>query len=100
MLRGRRITPGEWERRNGFGLRFVYRRSGPSLPVAEARLNTRGRAVRSRSKTVRGAATVPMFLLVPQVKLPKRLDLARDAARAHDAVPGLIVGYWVNGQIG
>jgi hypothetical protein len=93
-LRGGRITPGEWERRNGLRLRFVYRRSGASLLVAEGRLNTKGRAVRSRSKTGRGAATVPIFLLVPQVKLPKRLDLARDAVRAHDAVPGLIVANW------
>jgi hypothetical protein len=98
-LRGGRITPGEWERRTGLGLRFVYRRSGPSLLVAEGRLNTRGRAVRSRSKTARGAATVPIFLLVPQVKLPKRLDLARDAVRAHDALPGLIAANWVEGQI-
>jgi hypothetical protein len=97
-LRGGRITPGEWERRNGLRLRFVYRRSGPSLLVAEGRLNTKGRAVRSRSRTGRGAATVPIFLLVPQVKLPKRLDLARDAVRAHEAVPGLIVANWAERQ--
>ena len=36
-----------------------------------------------------------MFLLVPQVKLPKRLDLAQDAARALDDIPGLIVANWV-----
>jgi hypothetical protein len=98
-LRGGRITPGEWERRNGLRLRFVYRRSGPSLLVAEGRLNTRDRAVRSRSKTGRGVATVPIFLLVPQVKLPKRLDLARDAMRAHEAVPGLVVANWAEGRI-
>jgi hypothetical protein len=95
--RGGRVTPGEWERRSGLRLRFVYRRTGPSLLVAEGRLNTKGRAVASRSKTGRGVATVPIFLLVPQVKLPKRLDLARDAERAHDAVPGLIVANWVEG---
>ena len=44
-------------------------------------------------------AAAPIFLLVPQVKLPKRLDLARDAERAHDAVPGLIVANWVDGRI-
>jgi hypothetical protein len=81
-------------------LRFVYRRTGPSLLVAEGRLNTKGRAVVSRSKTGRGVTTAPIFLLVPQVKLPKRLDLARDAASAHDAVPGLIVAMWVEGKIG
>ncbi|PZO63617.1 MAG: hypothetical protein DI498_13090 [Paracoccus denitrificans] len=97
-LRGGRFTPGEWERRNGLRLRFVYRRRGPSLLVAEGRLNTKGRAVASRSKTGRGHATVPIFLLVPQVRLPKRLDLAQDAERAADGVPGRIVGKWVEGH--
>ena len=93
--RAGRITPGEWERRSGLRLRFVYRRTGPSLLVAEGRLNARGRAVASRSRTGRGVTTVPIFLLVPQVKLRKRLDLARDAARAQDALPGAIVANWV-----
>jgi len=53
----------------------------------------------SRSKTGRGKVTAPIFLLVPQVKLPKRLDLARDADRAFDSVPGLIVANWVDGRI-
>ena len=92
--RGGRITPGEWERRRGLRLRFVYRRTGPSLLVAEGRLNTKGQAVVSRSKTGRGKVTAPIFLLVPQVKLSKRLDLARDAERALDSVPGLIVANW------
>ena len=77
-FRGGKITPREWERRRGLRLRFVYRRRGPSLLVADAaRMNTRGQAVASRSKTGRGQATVPIFLLVPQVKLPKRLDLSQ-----------------------
>ena len=98
-LRGGRITPGEWERRRGLRLRFVYRRTGPSLLVAEGRLNTKGQAVVSRSKTGRGKVTAPIFLLVPQVKLPKRLDLARDADRALESVPGLIVGNWVEQKL-
>jgi hypothetical protein len=81
-------------------LRFIYRRRGASLLVAEGRLNTKGRAVASRSKTGRGVVTAPIFLLVPQVKLPKRLDLARDAERAVDGVPGLIVANWVEGRLG
>jgi len=68
---------------------------GPSLLVAYAQLNAKGRVVRSRSPTGPGVATVPIFLVVPQVKLPKRLDLVRDAVRAHDAVPGLVVARWV-----
>ena len=30
-LRGGRITPGEWERRRGLRLRFIYRRTGLDL---------------------------------------------------------------------
>jgi hypothetical protein len=97
-LRGGRMTPREWERRRGLRLRFVYRRRGPSLLVADGRLNSRGLGVGSRSKTGRGQATVPIFLLVPQVKLAKRLDLARDAERAQAAVPGLIVANWLEGR--
>ncbi|SEO16917.1 hypothetical protein SAMN04489859_104032 [Paracoccus alcaliphilus] len=41
---------------------------------------------------------VKIFLLVPQVKLPKRLDLARDADRVLDDVPGLIVANWVEAR--
>ena len=96
--RGGRITPGQWEQRSGLRLRFVYRRSGPSLLVAEGRLNKGGRAVASRSKTGRGLTTVPIFLLVPQAKLPKRLDLDRDTERAHDSMSGLIVANWVEGR--
>lgn len=95
-LRGGRITPGEWERRRGLRLRFVYRRLGSSLLVADGRLNSRGLGVASRSKTGRGRTTVPIFLLVPQVRLPKRLNLDRDAERAQATVPRLIVGNWVD----
>ena len=99
-FRGSRITPGEWERRRGLRLRFVYRRRGPSLLVADrARINKRGQAVASRAKTGRNQVTAPIFLLVPQVKLPKRLDLDRDAERAHDSVPGLIVANWVETRL-
>jgi hypothetical protein len=96
--RGGRISPGEWERRTGLRLRFIYRRQGPSLLVAEGRLNTKGRAVASRSKTGRGLLTAPIFLLVPQVKLAKRLDLARAAEAELGRVPGAIVASWVEGQ--
>ncbi len=97
--RGGRISPGEWEKRTGLKLQFIFRRRGPSLLVAEGRLNTKGRTVASRSKTGRGLVTAPIFLLVPQVKLPRRLDLARDAERAVDSMPGRIVAKWVDGRI-
>ena len=98
-VKGGRITPAEWERRTGLRLRFIYRRRGPSLLVAEGRLNSKGRAVASKSRTGRGVATVPIFLLVPQVRLRKRLDLARDAERAAEGMPGRIVAKWVEGKV-
>ena len=97
---GKRITPGGWERRTGMRLRFVYRRNGPSLLVAdEARMNKAGRAAPKRGRRRRdgiltGAQTVPIFLLVPQVKLRKRLDIDRLAAAAAARLPGLIVANW------
>ena len=97
---GRRITPGMWEQKTGLRLRFVYRSRGPSLLVADAvRLNTRGQAAVSKSKTGRGQVTAPIFLLVRQIKLPKRLDLMRDAERAQAAIPGSIVRNWVEDHL-
>ena len=93
-----RITPGGWEQRTGQRLRFVCRRGRPSLLVAETRLNSKGRAVVSKSKTGRGLATVPIFILVPQVKLPKRLNLEGPAREAEARLPGLIVANWRDAQ--
>ncbi|MCF6232627.1 MAG: DUF6441 family protein [Rhodobacteraceae bacterium] len=71
---GAGLTPLEWERRRGMRLRFICWRNGPSLLVAEkARINARGTVV------------------VSQVKLRNRLDLARDAEKVARSVPGLIV---------
>ena len=96
--RGGQITPGEWERRRGVPLRFIYRSRGPSLLVAEGRLNSRGLGVASRAKSGRGLASVPIFLLVRQVKLTKRLDLAKAAEVALGRIPGAIVANWLEAR--
>lgn len=101
-LGGKRITPSGWERRTGMRLRFVYRRRGPSLLVADdARLNGAGlarakRGRRRRDGILTGALSVPIFILVPQVSLSQRLDLGRDARRAEAALPGLIQARWLD----
>lgn len=88
---GRRLTPGEWEQRRGIKLRFVYRQGRPSLLVADsARIGARGIAAASRSKTGRGFTTVPIFILVPQVRLPKRLNLKAAGIEGGQALPGAI----------
>jgi hypothetical protein len=79
--RGKRMTPGLWEKLRGQRLRFVYRRGKPSLLVAEnqrARQGQRGgfsAASQKAQATGRGLVTVPMFLLLPQVTLKKKFDI-------------------------
>jgi hypothetical protein len=58
-------------------------------------LNSRGLGVASRAKSGRGLASVPIFLLVRQVKLTKRLDLVKAAEVALGRIPGAIVANWV-----
>lgn len=89
-----RFTPGEWERRRGVKLRFVYRPNGKALLVADGRLNKKGFGVESRSKTGRGRATVPIFLLVPRVRLQKRLNLQSSADRIARTMGARLVSGW------
>jgi hypothetical protein len=102
-LRGARITPGEWERRSGMRLRFVYRRGAPSLLVADnARIDSRGRAranqVKRRDGSVatrlKGRTTAIIFILLPQVTLSKRLDVDAAAQIWRSRLPGLIARNW------
>ena len=98
---GRRISPAAWERRTGQKLRMIWLGTRALLVLDRAVL--RGRAGIARLDTTKRqakAATVVIFVLVPQVKLPKRLDLARDAARAVDGLTGLIVANWMGEKIG
>jgi len=80
--------------------RFVYRRTGPSMLVAEdARLNSRGLAAakvgrRRRDGILTGVQTMPVFLLLRQVKMPKKLDLDWLAREAMARLPGAILGAW------
>jgi hypothetical protein len=95
--RGGRITPGEFERRTGQRLRFVYRRGQPSLLVAEGRVSGAGRYAVSRAKTGRGRASVVVFLLVPQVTIRRRLGLLAAALKRGDALPHEILRAWREG---
>lgn len=91
---GRKLSPQQWEQMRGMKLRFVYRPGRAALLVADGRQNKKGRGVRSGSKTGLNRATVPIFVLVPQVKLQKRLDIESIANRVGASVPGMIVANW------
>ena len=83
----KRISPENWPEHRFGKLRFVYRRTGPSLLVADnlrasfSRKTGQQRGFRKGSKrslkTGQGLTTVIMFWLVPQVTLRKRLDPQR-----------------------
>jgi hypothetical protein len=108
-LRGARITPGEWERRSGIRLRFVYRRGAPSLLVADnVRIDSRGRARANRFKRrdgsvatrLNGRGTAIVFVLLPQVTLAKRLDIDATAQVWRSRLPDLVVRRWREPRIG
>ncbi len=97
----KRMTPREWQIRNGVELRYVYRPGRSHLLVADvARLTKRGLARRNRRRRrkkdgiLTGETTVPIFALVPQVKLPKRLDLFPAADAVARKLPDAIVARW------
>jgi hypothetical protein len=94
-----KITPGLWEQRTGLRLRFVYRQGAPSLLVAELRARggrRGGFAVPSAAaqRSGRALATVPIFILLPQVTVKKRLDVAGAARKWTARLPGLVLQGW------
>jgi hypothetical protein len=97
---GKRISPSTFPEHRFRPLRLVPRPSGPSLLVVDglrasfSRKSGELRGFRRASDQARrsgqGLATVVMFLLLPQVKLSKRLDVARAAERWSAQLPALI----------
>lgn len=98
----KRINPSNFPESRLGPLRFVYRSSGVSLLVVDNQRLSKGKRggyVKSRSKKAlesgHGLSTVPMFFLVRQARLKKRLNskaiadrevlhLARDIDQAFD----------------
>jgi hypothetical protein len=97
---GKRISPSTFPEHRFGPLRFVPRSSGPSLLVVDglrasfSRKSGEPRGFRRATDRARrggqGLTTVVMFLLVPQVKLSKRLDVVRAAERWSAQLPALI----------
>ncbi len=97
---GKRINPSNFPEHRFGPLRFVYRRGRPSLLVVDGvRVNARTGRVGRRAKggaftktgrMKQGMATAVMFIMVPQVRLKKRLDVKREIKRWERRLPGLI----------
>ena len=96
-LGGRRITPGGLgaEDRAAAAVRLPPDRSEPARR-GRGRINARGLAAVSRSKTGRGQVTAPIFLLVIRGLFDNIGRLATYAA----TVAGIMAGRWVAGLVG
>lgn len=96
--RDRLLTPGEWERRTGIRLRFVYRPNRAALLVMDNAVTARdGRgAARSltkkretldrRSGVSRYAQTIPIFVLIPMQRHANRFSVEPLVRRAEAAL--------------
>lgn len=94
------LTPGEWERRTGVRLRFVFRRGRASLLVADsAVLSAKGifrRVASIRTKAdqrrgfARGATTIPIFVLLPFVPFANSVSLEPLIRQSRD---DLVIGW-------
>lgn len=88
----RDLTPGEWERRTGTRLIFVYRGAGrPALLVAEGTFAKNGSTVFRNFTAARqrggqtARVTVPIFVLIPFQRFANRVALGPVIAR-HEGI--------------
>ena len=81
-------------------LRFVFRPGRPGLLVVDGLRAGSGRhggfrrASQRALRTGQGVVTVVMFVLVPQVRLRKRLDIDGAARRWQGLLPQLVLDAW------
>lgn len=97
-FRRKRITPGGWENRTGRRLTFIYRKGRNPLLVDTGEVHKTSYMTRRGEHKRRGPGkknvTIPIFVLVPQVRLPKKLNLEPAAQLAQSRLAGLIVANW------
>lgn len=99
---GRKITPAEWERRTGRRLRLIYRKGRTGLLVDDGTVRTKGTMSRMSRRGFHTTFTpkgfrnrvVPIFALVPQVTLKKRMNLFPAAERIAATAPARIAAAW------
>ncbi len=101
---GKRISPSNFPEHRFGKLRFVYRKNGPSLLVADnvqasykrktGELSGFRKASKRNLKTGKNLSTVVMFFLVPQVKMPKVTSFQQTARKWQSRLPNLILKNW------
>lgn len=99
---GKKLTPYQWEQRTGRPLQFVKARHGRSamLIAEDLRYNKRGKIKahngrrRSKDGVLSGSFSAVIFNLVPQVTLPKRLNLDTAVNSVANQLPVNLVSRW------
>lgn len=100
---GKKVSPRDFEEA-GIKLRFVPPRAGrPALLVADdftvGERSGRARYATARQRqTGRRLATVVMFVLIPQARVRKRLNIKSLADSALSSLPNAIVSEWEGGN--
>ena len=96
--RGGKIMPGEWERRTGRRLRFVYRQGQTAWLIDDGTVlrgaRTMGRDGFSRAARGFRKRFAVIFTLVPRVRLTKRLGLISGADRIANSMGARLVSGW------
>ena len=99
---GKRITPGLWEKKTGRRLQYVFRKGKPPLLVDTGTVTRAAPRVafgeRQRERRGFKNRSIPIFVLKPSVKLPKKLSLMATANAAQARLPELIVANWQEGR--
>lgn len=91
------LTPEAWEARTGLQLRLVKRPGRmPILVADEARLTAAGRARQGRGRqagpAAKGAATVPIFVLIPMIRFRGSLPVRQIVEAAENDLRREIAG--------
>lgn len=102
--RGSRVTPAQFERRTGAKLDLVYTQRNVALLITRGRFGRGGRrfqgSFRATDRQLRGwnrrreERFLVAFVLVPLVRLNKRLDLAGAARRGVERLAAGLVANW------
>lgn len=98
--RRQKVTPGGWERLTGLRLYYVYVNSKISYLITHsARLNSKGLAKANRARARGGGLKQPnqsvvIFILLRQVRMPKRLDVKTIAASAARDLNERLIRAW------
>jgi len=96
--RRNKLTPIDFERRTGLRLRMVMVTPNRAMLVADgSRVSSKGfaRADRRRGRRAQyDKKTLPIFILVPQARIAKRLNLIAATGRVTGPIPQLIIANW------